>query len=69
MTKTKISPKFQVVVPKEIRRQLNLHKGQEMIAMVKDGAVVYIPDRPLSELRGFLKGLDTGNIRDEDDRL
>lgn len=69
MIKTRISPKFQIVVPKEIRRKLNLKKGQEMISLIKDGGVLYVPDRPLSELKGYLKGIDTKGLREEEERL
>lgn len=69
MIKTRISPKFQIVIPKEIRRKLNLKRGQEMISLIKDGGVLYVPDRPLSELKGYLKGLDTKGLREEEERL
>ncbi len=68
MSTTTISPKFQVVIPKEIREQLHLKSGQKMTVVVKGGVVSMIPEKPIESFRGFLKGMDTRNIRDEEDR-
>ena len=37
---TKLSPKGQIVIPKEIRKQLNLVPGQKMLVMTRDSEVV-----------------------------
>jgi len=63
-----VSPKYQVVIPKEIRDALKLRPGQKMRVIEYDGRIEMIPDRDISELRGFLKGIDT-DIRRESDRL
>ncbi len=63
-----VSPKFQVVIPKLIRDALRLRPGQKMKVMAYDGRIELIPDRDISELKGFLKGIDTEFVR-EDDRL
>jgi len=63
-----VSPKFQVVIPKLIRNALRLRPGQKMKVMAYDGRIELIPDRNISELKGFLKGIDTEFVR-EDDRL
>ena len=34
---TTISPKFQVVIPKEVREKLHLKSGQRMAVLVKGG--------------------------------
>jgi AbrB family looped-hinge helix DNA binding protein len=64
-----VSSKFQVVIPREVRTQLDLEKGQILQVVARDGVIVLVPDRPLAELRGFLKGLDASGLRDEKDRL
>jgi AbrB family looped-hinge helix DNA binding protein len=69
MAQTVVSSKFQVVIPREVRTQLDLEKGQILQVVARDGVIVLVPDRPLAELRGFLKGLDASGLRDEDDRL
>lgn len=62
-----ISPKFQVVIPKQIREKLGLSPGQKVQAIVYNDRIELIPLRPVKEMRGFLKGIDT-TIEREDDR-
>ncbi|MDY6951893.1 MAG: AbrB/MazE/SpoVT family DNA-binding domain-containing protein [Thermodesulfobacteriota bacterium] len=61
-----VSPKYQVVIPKEIRDTLRLRPGQKMRVIQYDGRIELIPDRDISELRGFLKGIDTRIGREKD---
>lgn len=61
-----ISPKYQVVIPKEIRETLKLKPGQKMQVIEYDHRIELIPDRSISELRGFLKGIDTEFNRERD---
>ncbi len=63
-----VSPKFQVVIPKLIRDALHLRPGQKLKILEFDGRIELIPDRDISELHGFLKGINTEFVR-EDDRL
>ena len=63
-----ISPKFQVVIPKAIRQTLGLSPGQKVQAIVYDDRIELIPLRPIKEMRGFLKGVDT-TVKREADRL
>jgi len=64
-----ISPKFQVVIPKEIREQLNLVPGQKVQAIAYGDRIELIPVRTAAELRGMLRGLDTSFERDREDRV
>ena len=63
-----VSPKYQVVIPKNIRDSMQLRPGQKMKVIEYNGRIELIPDRDISELKGFLKGINTDFIR-EDDRL
>jgi AbrB family looped-hinge helix DNA binding protein len=63
-----ISPKFQVVIPKGIRERLKLRSGQKVQAILYDDRIELVPVRPAKAMRGFLKGIDTTVVR-EDDRL
>jgi len=54
-----ISPKFEVVIPRDIRDRLELEPGQKVQALVFGNRIEFIPVRPLREMRGFLRGLDT----------
>lgn len=66
MFAVKISPKFQVVIPKEIREKLGLKPGQKVQTIVYDDRIELIPVRPIKQMKGFLKGIDTSIERDED---
>jgi len=68
MSTVTISPKFQVVIPKEIREKLHLSPGQKVEAIAFDNRIELIPVRPIKSMRGFVEGIDT-RIEREDDRL
>jgi AbrB family looped-hinge helix DNA binding protein len=61
-----ISPKFQVVIPREIRERLGLEPGQKVQALAYENRVEFIPVRSLKSMRGFLRGIDTTVRRDRD---
>ncbi len=63
-----VSPKFQVVIPKDIREAMRIRPGQKLRIIEYGGRIELIPDRDISELKGFLKGINTEFER-EDDRL
>jgi AbrB family looped-hinge helix DNA binding protein len=63
-----VSPKFQVVIPKEMRESLKLAPGQKIQALLYENRIELIPVRPIKKMRGFLKGIDT-TIDRETDRL
>ena len=59
-----ISPKFQVVIPKAIREKLSLSPGQRVQVIAHGNRIELIPLRPMKEMRGFLKGIDTTVTRE-----
>jgi AbrB family looped-hinge helix DNA binding protein len=61
-----VSPKFQVVIPKEIRESLKLAPGQKVQALLYENRIELIPVRPIKKMRGFLKGIDTTIDRETD---
>ena len=61
-----ISPKFQVVIPKTIRARLKLRAGQKVQAIVYQDRIELVPVRPVRQLKGFLKGIDTTVPRERD---
>ena len=67
MAAVTVSPKYQVVIPKEIRTKLGLVPGQKMQMVLFEGRVELIPVKPIRRTRGFLKGIDT-RVPREDDR-
>lgn len=69
MDTVKVSPKFQVVIPKEIREDLRIKPGQKLVVIEKGRSIHLVPVRPLKELRGIAKGVSAEGIRDESDRF
>ncbi len=61
-----VSPKYQVVIPRAIREPLGLRPGQTMQVIVYNNRIELIPIRPIQELRGFLRGIDTAVEREPD---
>jgi AbrB family looped-hinge helix DNA binding protein len=68
MESVKISPKYQVVIPKKLREALNLSPGQKVQMVAFDNRIEMIPVRKISEMKGFLKGIDT-TVERETDRI
>jgi len=63
-----VSPKFQVVIPRRVRESLGIQAGQKMQVILYQERIELIPFKPLRELRGFLRGIDT-TVEREPDRL
>ncbi len=68
MTSVTVSPKFQVVIPKEVREAMGIYSGQKIQVLTYQNRIELIPLKPMKEMKGFLKGIDTDVERD-DDRL
>ena len=61
-----LSPKYQAVIPKTIRTRLKLRAGQKVQAIVYQDRIELVPVRPVRQLKGFLKGIDTTVPRERD---
>ena len=59
MGSVKISPKYQVVIPREVREALQLKPGQRVQVLAYGNRIEMIPEKSISEMRGFLKGIKT----------
>ncbi len=68
MSGVTVSPKYQVVIPKEAREALQLKPGEKVEVFSYKNRLEFIPVKSISTTRGFLKGIDT-SIKREDDRL
>jgi len=66
---TKVSSKYQIVIPYEIRKQLNIKKGQKLQVGVRNGMITLIPEVDFKSLQGILKGLKPDGLREEDERV
>jgi AbrB family looped-hinge helix DNA binding protein len=70
METVKVSPKFQVVIPKRVREELQLRPGQELIVYILDGTIRFSKPRSFKELRGIAKGMKwKDDYRDRNDRF
>lgn len=61
-----VSPRFQVVIPSAIREDMGLKPGQKLQVIAHDDRIELIPVRPIVQMRGSLKGIDTSVERDAD---
>ena len=61
-----VSPKFQVVIPKEIRKKLNLRPGQKLQVIQLGDRIEYIILKDIKDARGFLKDINTDVEREGD---
>lgn len=64
----KISPKYQIVIPKRVRLLFQLKPGQKIQVMAYGNRIELIPERTVAEMRGFLEGMHTA-VEREVDRL
>jgi len=69
MGRTKVSSKYQVVIPKDVRESARIQVGQEFQVIAKGGSVTLVPDRPISSMRGFVRGIRTTGFREKKDRM
>ena len=67
MTSVALSPKFQVVIPKDVRKALNLVAGQRLEARVVGDHVELMPELPISSIRGMCPGINTDVPDDAED--
>jgi AbrB family looped-hinge helix DNA binding protein len=63
-----LSPKFQIVIPKEVREQLNLKAGIKLQIFAYQGRIEVIPDERIENLEGKYKNLSPF-IREEDRKI
>jgi AbrB family looped-hinge helix DNA binding protein len=66
MNVVKVSPKFQIVIPQEVRNKMKIRPGERIQVFSFENRIELIPIRPIKEMRGFLKGIDTKIDREAD---
>ena len=69
VTHVKLSSKYQIVIPEDVRDQLRLEPGQRFEVLAFGGHIVAVPLRSMAELYGSLPDVDTSDPRDHEDRL
>lgn len=68
MTAVSVSPKFQVVIPKDIRESMGITSGQKNQMLTFQNRIELILIKPIKEIRGYLKGINTDIKREKDRR-
>ncbi len=70
MTTVTVSPKYQIVIPKELRERLKLKPGQKLFIYEFNGRLFLDLPRPISDLFGIAKGMKwKDDYRDRRDRF
>ena len=69
MPRVTVSPKFQIVIPLEIRQRLRLRPCQQITLLERDRIITAIPDLPLEKFRGILKGMSRTELREKQERI
>ena len=65
MSTVTLSPRYQVVIPSQVRELLDLTPGEKLRVISYAGRVELVPVRLIKSMRGFLKGMDTAIERDQ----
>ena len=63
-----LSTKCQLVIPRDIRRRLELSPGARLTVVEKGGILYLIPARPVEQMRGIAKGTKRRGLREKKDR-
>ena len=69
MPTIKISSKFQIVIPRDVRQKLQLLSGQRLQVLEKGGVISLVPEVGLKALKGAAKGVTSADIREKKDRV
>lgn len=67
MTVVTVSPKFQVVIPKDVREKLGIRPGQKVEAFAIGSRIELVPVQPIERFRGRYPTLP--RLERESDRL
>ena len=68
MSNVKVSSKYQIVIPKDIRKRLNITAGQEIGVIEKGGIAYLVPLKSLGELQGIAQDACIEGFREKKDR-
>lgn len=63
-----VSDDFQIEIPRAARESLGIQPGQKIQILLYNNRIEFIPVTPISQMRGFLKGIDT-TVERENDRI
>lgn len=69
MSRITVSSKYQIVIPKDVRDRLQIRPGQKVEAFAIGDRIELVPVKPISKMRGFLKGKVPSFERESDREL
>ena len=61
-----VSPKYQVVIPRDVRETLGIKPGEKMQVINYANRIELVPMKKIKAMRGFLKGIDTTVVSEKD---
>ena len=64
---TTISSKYQIVIPREVRKQFNLKPGQKVMFIPYQRSIRLVIVPSIQDALGMFKGINTDAIREEED--
>ncbi|MDO8627997.1 MAG: AbrB/MazE/SpoVT family DNA-binding domain-containing protein [Candidatus Diapherotrites archaeon] len=64
-----LSSKYQIVIPKQMREDMNLRPGQKLVLIEKGDSIQMVRIGKLKDMAGFVKGLTQDGLRDESERF
>lgn len=66
MKSVTVSPKYQVVIPREVRQSMEIKPGSKVQVFLYENRIELIPMKNMRRMRGFLKGMDSTVERERD---
>ncbi len=67
MSTATISSRYRIEIPRDIREQFDLEPGQKVAFIPNKGTIRLVAVPPIKEAYGMFKGMNTDNIREEED--
>jgi AbrB family looped-hinge helix DNA binding protein len=53
----RVSVRYRILIPKELREEMKIRPGQELLMYIYEGSLRLSTNRPVTELRGMAKGM------------
>ena len=66
MTTVTVSPKYQIVIPAQMRKDFAIDPGEKLQVISFKDRIELLPVRKMKTMRGFLKDMDTSFERERD---
>jgi AbrB family looped-hinge helix DNA binding protein len=64
MSTVTVSPKYQIVIPPDVRRRMNLQPGDKLMVVEFNGGLLLLPLVAPASLRGISRGINPAVPRD-----